>query len=306
LSGPARRRPLSLGVDSTRKELAKKPGNSIATYGRLQYIEAEKITVCVGTPLAVHKVCHITFGDDGIFVQSPYFHRTEGIASRVELGDGPPYHFKLDEHGKVTSNLVKLAHHVDGAVHFSQSGRVRTEIRRQSFRLDTSIGLLFDMFAFWLHGFVVVDSSEVRRQDRAWIQFQSRDDHVFGVNVKAEWRRKKAIEANIEPIKGTAGPHTTLTDRKTGGSFGAFFIGAPAASPLSSHCLVLSCQDSPFPDNVKEPMLLLVGGWDPAEVAADGPPVKQTGCLAALYPVGSPEELRARLGSIDLKPPGRA
>ena len=126
-------------LDSTREDLTKKPGNSFATFGRLQYIETERITICVGTPLAVHKVCHITFSRDGVFV-----------------GDGPPHHFKLDE-----------------------------------------------------HGFAVVDPSEVR-QDRAWIQFQSRGDHLFGVNIKAEWRRKKAIEANIEPMTGTADLHTTV------------------------------------------------------------------------------------------------
>lgn len=285
--------------------MVKTARHSVATYGRLRYIEAQKITVCVGTPLAVHKVCHITFGRDGIFVQSPYFHRTEGLASRVELGEGPPYQFKLEEHGKVTSSLVKLTHHLDGIVHFSQSGRVRTEIRRRSFRLDTSIGLLFEIFAFWLRGFVVVDASEVRR-NHAWIQFKSRGDHVFGVNVRAEWRRKSAIEANIQPATGTAGPHSTLIDRRTGASFGAFFVGAPAGSPLASHCLILSCQDSPIPSDVRQPMLLLVGGWDPAEIADGDPPVRQAGCLAALYPVQSPDELRDRLGSIDLEPPSRA
>lgn len=261
--------------------------------------------MCVGTPLAVHKVCHITFGRDGVFVQSPYFHRTHGIVSRVELGEGPPYQFKLDEYGKVTSNLVKLSHHVDGAVHFSQSGRVRTEVHRQSFRLDTSIGLLFEMFAFWLRGFVVVYPSEIREY-RDWIQFQSGGGHIFGVNIRAEWRRKAALEANIQPVTSTAGPRVTLVDRRTGSSFGAFLLAAPAGSPLSTHCLVLSCDDSPIPDDVKEPMLLLIGGWDPAEIAAGNPPVRQSGCLAVLYPVQSPEELVTRLGSIDLEPRVRA
>jgi hypothetical protein len=285
--------------------LTQKVGHRLARYGRLRYIEAERITVCVGTPLGLHKICHLAFGRDGIFVQSPYFTRTDGIASRVELGDGPPFKFKLDEHGKVTSNLVKLTHHIDGAVHFSQTGRVRTEIRRRSFRLDTSIGLLFDIFAFWLRGFILVDPYEVR-QNRAWIQFRTRGGHVFGVNIKAEWRRKADIEANIEPGPGLAGPRSTLIERKTGGSFRAFFVGAPSGSALASHCLLLSCRDTPIPDGVKEPPLLMIGGWDPAEIVKGAPPIRQTGCLAALYPVQSPDELRERLGTIDFEPPGRA
>lgn len=278
------------------------PGGKVLEYCGLRYLAARKLTLCVGTPLAVHKLAQVTFGKKGIFVQCPHFRATSGIASRVELGPevGPPYHLKLDEHGKVTSHLVKLSHHVDGAVHFSQAGRVRTEIRRRSFRLDRSIGTVFHLSAFWLSDFEVRKSGKLD-SDRAYIQFRSMGSHGFAVQFEGEWRRKKAMVANFDPPGGHAGPETRLIHRRTGREVQAFFVGTPLGAPFQDHVLVLSCMEIPIPDTVKKPLFVLLGGWDPHEVPAGGD-VRQTGCLVALYPVESTEELRERLGSIDLQP----
>jgi hypothetical protein len=274
--------------------------------GRLRYIAAERATLCVGTPLAIHKVLHLTFYRDGLFVQCPYFRSSFGIASRAEImTPRPPHTLRLDEHGRVTSHLVKLAHHVDGAAHFSQDGQVRTEIRRQSFRLDTSIGSIFQMFAFWLRGFEITRAEEMR-QDRAWIQFRMDDQHIFGVSIEGEWRRRAALEANIEPGDGEAGPQATLIHRRTGEAKQSFFLAPPAGSSLDSHILVLTCRQTAVPSDVTEPLLILLGGWDPSEIREGETSLGQTGCLVALYPVQSPDELAKRIGSIDFQPPTRA
>jgi len=280
-------------------------GSAVLQHGRIRYFAARKATLTVATPLAHHKVVHVTFGRDGIFVQSPYFHSQQGIASRVQLGpsSGAPYRLKLDEHGRVTSHLVKLSHHVDGRVYFSQHGRVRTEISRQSFRLDTSIGLLFELFAFWLSGFELFDPKSAKR-DRAYLQFHSPGSNVFAVRIHGEWRRKAALEANIDPEEEIAGPRSIVVNRKTGVESQVFFLGAPPGSIFGTHVLVLSCRETRLPNNVTRPRVILIGGWDAHEAREGQLQVEQTGCLVCSYPVTSPEELAARIGSIDLEPPG--
>lgn len=277
--------------------------SSIGEHGRLRFICASKATLTVNTPLAHHKLAHLVFSHDGIFVQFPYFEHQAGIASRVQLeppNESGQQHLKLDQYGKVTSHLVKLSHHTNGKVHFSQDGKVRTEIGRQSFRLDNSIGPVFQLFAFWLSGFAQFDP-KAAKQDRAYIQFQSLGSHVFGVNLQGEWRRKLDLEANIEST-GPAGPETSVVHRKTGVKTQVVFLSPPASYPLGSHVLMLACSKADPPDEVTKPLVILLGGWDHGEVKEGNLPVQQTGCLACLYPVSSPEELAERIGSIDFKP----
>ena len=284
--------------------MAKPAAAETIASGRLRLVSANKATICVGTPLAVHKVLQLTFTGNGIFVQSPYFRRCSGIASRVEITPtaGPPYRFQLDEFGRVTSHMVKLAHHTNGRAHFSQDGRVRTEIRRQSFRLDNSIGSVFQAFAFWLRGFDVVPTG-ARSRDRAWIQFRMANRHLFGVSIEGEWRRRAALEANIDVLDGVVGPLATLVHRRRGTAQQSFFL-APRTG-FESHVLVLSCTEATIPENVTDPLLIMMGGWDPHEVTGGLPEVRQTGCLAALYPLTAPEEMAARIGLIDFEPPTR-
>jgi len=79
-------------------------------------------------------------GDGSLFVSTPYFGTGSGIVTRASIGSGSPYTISLRQGGSVTSHLVKLSHHPNGRVHFSQTGKVKTEIIRQSFRLVDSIG----------------------------------------------------------------------------------------------------------------------------------------------------------------------
>lgn len=197
--------------------------------------------------------------------------------------------------------MVKLAHHTSGRAHFSQDGKVRTEIMRESFRLDNSIGVIFQAFAFWLRGFDVLPPGPLK-QDRAWIQFRMEERHLFAVSIEGEWRRRAALEANIDKATGVAGPLATLVHRRTGVAQQSFFL-APT-DWFDTHVLVLTCTETTLPGNVVDPLLIGMGGWDKHEVSAGSPAVQQTGCLVAMYPIADPEALTARIGSIDFVPSG--
>ena len=83
----------------------------------------------------LRRVAKIEFGADGsIYIFFPGFIDTSGIACCAVMRAGVSGQTNLDlkDNGRVTNHLVKYAHHSDGRAHFSQTGKVRTEIRRQS------------------------------------------------------------------------------------------------------------------------------------------------------------------------------
>ncbi|MGH7429655.1 MAG: hypothetical protein ACREJ4_15050 [Candidatus Methylomirabilaceae bacterium] len=212
--------------------------------------------------------------------------------SRIEIppGSKPPYTMNLAEHGRTTSHLVKFSHHASGEALFSQDGKVRTGIRRPSFPLADQIGQLFDFHAFWLSGFEILERAKAKG-GRPYLRFVYDGQPPRGVVVSADWRRKRDIEANIEPAGGTTGPRASVKRRRTGAEGQVLFLGQPTGWPLRDHVLMIECCRTELPKGLgDDPMFVFMGGWDPHEVPDVGVTVEQTGCLACLYPAASPEE----------------
>jgi hypothetical protein len=95
-----------------------------------------------------HKLFQVFFAKDGsLFVSFPYFRHREGIlAATMSPANGQPTsQVNLEIGGKVTSHLVKYSHHPDGRAHFSQTGKVRTQVKRQSLPLNEYRGHIFSL-----------------------------------------------------------------------------------------------------------------------------------------------------------------
>jgi hypothetical protein len=269
--------------------------------GRLRYFSKSKAVVVVQTPLGCHKLCHIAFGKDGsIYVDFPYFGHGPGIVSRIEFPEPRvgPVTVDLKPGGKLASNQVKFSHHPTGRVLFSKTGRVRSEIRRDSFRLDGPIGYLFQLHAYWLSGFALL---EAKKTTRLYLPFMIEEKIPSGVVLIAQWRRKADILESIEGA-GFAGPCPMAIHRRTGAKMQLILLGQPSNHALQGHVMLLDCQlTEPLP-GVENPMMLFLGGWDPHEVQDPGTGISMphTGFLTFMYPCGSPEELKSVIGSIDL------
>lgn len=273
--------------------------------GHLRFVSAERGVVVVSTALAHYKLCQIVFAknDGSVFVTFPYFKRSQGIVSRIEIpaGSKPPFTFDLAEYGRTTSHLVKFSHHASGEALFSQSGKVRTEIRRASFPLATTIGQLFDLHAYWLSGFELLDPAKVKG-GRPYLRFVFEGDPPPGVVISADWRRKRDIEANLDPPTGNAGPRATIKSRRTGNVGQVLFLGQPPGWPLRDHLLLVECSRTELPKGQGDhPTFIFLGGWDPHEGPDARGEVVQSGCLVCLYPAMSPEELQEKIGTIDLE-----
>src|SRR5437870_13464251 len=90
----------------------------------------ERHLVSVGWFGGMVKVCQIMFHSDALFVLFPYHPDVDGLVGRCEVGPGSDTTtINLAEGGRITSHKVKYSHWASGDVHFSQTGRVRTEIR---------------------------------------------------------------------------------------------------------------------------------------------------------------------------------
>jgi hypothetical protein len=290
------------------KDIRKRLGYSehVEVVGRFSTIAAEKAVVVVVTSLAIHQICQIMFRktDGSIFVQTPYFRKRSGIVAHFNEPEGisgsRTYHYQ--DSGKVTSHLVKLSHHPDGRVHFSQDGKVRTEIIRQSFPLAESIGPVFELHAFFLGGFQTITWAE---KNRAYLPFVITNGLPFGVTVTGQWRRKEDLLNNSFPAGGSIGPISEIVSRKTGMKGVAYFLAQPSGFPLRDHVLMIECAPAALPSGVDRETVILMGGWDPTEIKDGEAPRKQTGFLSAMYPVESPEELSSRIGTIDLGLPSK-
>jgi hypothetical protein len=94
----------------------------------------------------LHRIAKVMFQnrDGSILPMFPSFAHNEGLVGELSMKAGArAASYGLANHGKVTGHLVKYSHHPDGRAHFSQDGRVRTEIKRQSVPLDRQHSHMF-------------------------------------------------------------------------------------------------------------------------------------------------------------------
>ena len=213
----------------------------------LTYWAAKQAVIAIGTPLAVVYACQLMFSkkDGSLFVQFPYFRHQDGIATLVHTRNdgGAARTIRFPDEGKVTSHLVKYSHHPDGRVHFSQDGKVRTEICRNSeFPLNGPIGKLFQLHAFRpLGGFLPLDDSNMKK-GRPHLVFNYPKEVPQALKISAEWRKKADVAGWSRPVGTPLGPKARIESVVTGGSAPAYFFGQPEGFPLQDHLVVVTCE----------------------------------------------------------------
>lgn len=278
--------------------------NFVERQAGVSFFAAPKAVFCVGSFEADHQICQIGFNkkDGSVFVSTPYFKTAAGILANASIPSDPPYIISLRESGRVTSHHVKLSHHPDGRVHFSQDGKIRTEIIRQSFGLNDSIGTLFELHVYWPIGFQIV-SWDRRRKDRPYLLNRFTRGLPNAVRIRAEWRRKRSIVDNIEPQGSIAGPVGPAIERTTGHESMVHFVGQPRGFRLREHVLLLTCEVIHPLTTLDGTTMVLIGGFDPHEVSHPGELAHVSGCLAWIYPAKETAELYGLMGSVDLVGP---
>ena len=204
----------------------------------------------------------------------------------------------LEQGGKVASHLAKYSHHPSGLALFSQTGKIRSEVRRQSVPLDTHEGHLFTVLINGLH---VFNRASGRRDEpqitpqRAVLTFELPPDSAEYGTLKIVGRWADVTRLRFSTPTDTAGPFIP-TIHPTGDQRFAAALANPAVG--THHVLLLTCAVIPRLGTSGE-MLMFFGGFDARDVMDDTS--KEAGFLAFTYPASDAAELRQRLGSVDLQ-----
>jgi len=261
-------------------------------------IRSQRMVVTIQSCGSRHKVLQIFFGRDGsLFVNFPYFQHRTGVLAATAIPSGQTTaEVNLEFGGRVASHLVKYSHHPDGRAHFSQDGKVRTEVKRQSIPLDSQRGHIFSVLIQGLAAFTRVDSAKdvgVSPQ-RAIIEFDMGVVELEALKVVGRWHPIREMRiGGILPAK--LGPIVPVM-QPDGRSQNALLIASPYPNP--EHTLVLTCEAIPRLSSGPE-ALVFYGGFDARAVMTDTS--KKAGFLAFIYPTENAPDLMKRIGTVDFE-----
>jgi hypothetical protein len=263
--------------------------------GNVDAIRSDRVICAVKSADYNVKAFQVFFGKDGsLFVTFPYFRHRIGLLSNssVPANGQRQSQVNLEHGGKVTSHLVKYSHHPDGRAHFSQTGKIVTEIKRQSVALDRQHGHIFSL---QIQGLQALDPAQSSRdagisQERAVVDFRI-DPPAEAIKFVGRWFDVNAMRFSIRTP--TIGPEVPTLD-PDGSCLRGFMVASPYMN--AHHVLLLTC--APIPRLGPSPeVFIFQGGFDPPEIMTD--PKKEAGFLAFIYPVPDADQLRKRLGSVD-------
>jgi len=269
-----------------------------------EFTDREVVYVCGEFKGSKRKIFRIQFWRDGsIFIQMPYFSKSEGLLSYIRLFPGQKY--PNDEvslmNGKTTTQKVKYTHHPDGEAHFSQDGKILTEIRRSACPFVDMDGHFFTCMFRGYENFKEISKNEKFKPNKKHIHIGFSIDHE-----DAEKRLCKYICSvmSFDALCEELMPQYRINGAKF--SFVAVENNVRKAikyrvirnpfSPRKDQVLLLGCDV--LDADSEEPWLSFMGGFDHKSIALDH--TKPTEALALNYgPFNRFKELASHLGSVD-------
>lgn len=266
----------------------------------LNTLNSQKHVIALQLEQKIYKIAQLVFSkrDNSIFISFPYYKNSLGLLALAPMEK----HLKktdinLEHFGKITSHLVKYAHHPDGEAHFSQTGKILTKIRKKSVELKTAEGHLFSLHAQGLSSFESVTVSgmpSISGPKRSEICFMLNNKLPHAVKIVGYWHKKSTLDKRC---KTPIGPKFECKT-PSGEINPAFLLSPPEGYPLEENVLLLTCEEIPALDKTNKPLLLFVGGFDLPEIV-NNLSVNST-FLACLYPAENYNELQQLLGSVDI------
>lgn len=257
---------------------------------------AEMFTIRIGFPGKQYKICKLMFDKDGsVYIAFPYFKNSKGLVSvcthysgktTVNLGDG----------GKVTSHLVKFAHHESGITHFSQAGKVNTNVRKKAEPLESANGHFATIQLQGLSGFIYNEHESTDGKI-------SNKDQILTVRDE-DANDQKAYKllfhhytfANLMPnLRGAVVGPIVAMHQENGDSQPTWMLSPPLSYEHHARVVLLSCKEIPLMSHEPDPFITFIGGFDPKEIRGDQP----AQFLSLMYPCSDFEGLKATIGCID-------
>lgn len=267
----------------------------------LRRYQAELFVIAIKTEKHYSKVFQVIFHSDGsLFVNFPYFLNNKGIASVVTLPANAQYPCKASFilGGKVTSRSLKYSHHRDGKTHFSQTGQVKTEIQKQSIPIEQIDGHIFTLTVQGLHGFKSVETRDMWNPSikKAGLPIEIGGLEPAAIKLVGRWYSPQSF---FNVAEGQSRGPVVTGQTASGHQVQGYIVGPPSGTPLESYTLFLSCERIPIINNNSDVDLTFVGGFDPPHIINNHE--VDTTFLMLSYPVSSYEDMKMKIGSIDLR-----
>lgn len=267
---------------------------------------SENLAIAVVTSSAHRKIFQIAFQrrNGTLFVAFPYFRDAPGILSMATLkaNQSFPANVDLKDGGKFTSHRVKYSHHPDGNAHFSQDGKIYTQIRRKSVPLGEAVGHLFTVQAQGIDDFEAVQASArqpAANAKRTRINFKFDGPDPAAIKFVGYWYSEPQLLRRFKRIGNRPWCAMERPD-------GTVVHGAIIRNPFlgfSENCyLLLSCEAIPILDKDRYSALTFIGGFDPPHIAFDSNVDLQF--LALSYPTESFDSFASAIGTVDLRESG--
>jgi hypothetical protein len=266
---------------------------------RINPFWAKRFTVCARIGKNCYKLFQVLFPNDKdvVYINFPYFPISEGIAAVATLhGNGRSnQQLELNREGRLTSHLVKYTHPADGMAHFSQDGKVRSELRKQSVPLADLDGHMFSAHFSGITQFTKLDGPypSLNRTTNGGIVLNLDQDPGW-IKVMGFWhtRQQAARQFQNYAVNGVIGP---MIGDDLG--YSTAFLGPWNKGSGGNAILVLQSQTLPNFDPGNSPMQLFIGGFDTDYKVNDL--FQDSSVLTFKYPAVDFESLKATMESID-------
>lgn len=252
-----------------------------------------------------NKLFQIIFGKHGsVFVNFPYFENSKGMVSLVKYPSNTrvPIDLSLVDGGKVTSHLVKYSHPPDGRAHFSQDGKVRTQIRKNSVPLQDINGHFFTIQLQGTDSFEKLDRKDYKSGSLKQIvnlPIGPREPPAIKIVGRLYSIDELKSRRFILPVSGSFG-HVIEIVSTSGGRNRGFLLAPPLNNPSQDLILILACEIIPKIDAQENAALTFMGGFDHHDTIHNTS--VETSYLALSYPLSDNdfEQFKKRIGCIDL------
>lgn len=273
---------------------------------KINPLRSERFIIASEAGPTKNKLFQIIFGKDGsLFINFPYYKNSDGIVSLVKFpcDTSGPIDLSLEPGGKVTSHLVKYAHHMDGEAHFSQTQKVKTEIRKRSIPLHKVIGHIFTIQLQGTKKFEILKERDYRNpSSKRVLTLKLGSSEPEAIKIVGRWySREKLIDRFFNPKSSVfeIGSNAEMI-APNGRRFSGTLLASPINNPSQDHILVLTSEKVPRIDKQEPSALTFIGGFDHHDIVGDTG--RETSFLALSYPLLDLafEELKERIGSIDL------
>ena len=249
-----------------------------------------------------YKILQIMFGKDGsLYVNFPYYKHKEGLTSLVKIPANIAYptDVELNPGGKATTHLVKYSHHPDGRAHFSQDGRVRSTVRKQSVPLTEIDEHLFTIKLQGLDEFEIVKPNVTKNRSTKRKTVNLRFDNIQpeAFKILGWWSSRANLVGRIK-ISANNFIYECMSRDGKHRSFGVL-LANPYEIDNEEFFLMLNFVPIPKFDEHRISSLNFLGGFDLPEIIDDLS--KETTFLSFTYPVTDIDELAKKIGTIDFR-----